>query len=144
MATMNHDEREAFLRDVRIGVIGIEDPGRGPLTVPIWYSYEDDGHIRVLMSPKSKKAVLIDAAGRFSLCAQSEALPYKYVMVEGPVVETVDCDIELHARPMARRYLGEEMGDEYVAGGNDSTSIALTMKPERWYSVDYGKTAADD
>ena len=33
---MTKDEREAFLADLHVGVISIEDPGRGPLTVPIW------------------------------------------------------------------------------------------------------------
>ncbi len=136
---MSKDEREAFLRLPHVGVIGIEDSGRGPLTVPIGFDYTDDGHIRVLMHPESKKAVLIDAAGRFSLCSQSEQLPYQYVMVEGPVVDRQPCDVEAHARPMAHRYLGQKMGDDYVGSGQDSSSVVYSMKPERWYSVDYGK-----
>lgn len=136
---MSKQEREEFLSEVHVGVIGIEFPGRGPLTVPIWYSYEPGGDLSVLMSPTSLKGKLLAEAGRFSLCAQSESLPYKYVMVEGAVIETRPCDIEADSRPMARRYLGKELGDQYVGDGGESTSVVITMKTERWYSVDYGK-----
>ncbi len=144
MATMSKEEREEYLSRPHIGMIGIEDPGHGPLTVPIWYGYEPGGDLTVLMSPDSRKAKLIEKAGRFTLAVQRERLPYKYVMVEGPVVSTVPCLTEEHARPMARRYLGEEMGDKYVEDGLDQSNVAITMRPERWYSTDYGKTADSD
>ncbi len=141
MATMSPEERQDYLARPHAGVLGVDDPGRGPLAVPIWYAYEPGGMVTILTHPQSRKAKLIQAAGRFSLCVQRERLPYKYVMVEGPVVETIECDIEEHARPMAHRYLGKELGDQYVEGGDDSTSIVIRMQPERWYSTDYGKTA---
>ncbi|MGH1505458.1 MAG: pyridoxamine 5'-phosphate oxidase family protein [Acidimicrobiales bacterium] len=141
MATMSPEERQDYLARPHVGVLGVDDPGRGPLTVPIWYAYEPGGTVTILTHPQSRKAKLIQAAGRFSLCVQRERLPYKYVMVEGPVVETIECDIEEHARPMAHRYLGKELGDQYVEDGDDSTSIVIRMQPERWYSTDYGKTA---
>lgn len=140
MAKMTPEEREEYLSRPHVGVLGITDPGRGPLTVPIWYDYEPGGLVTILTHPESKKAKLIAEAGRFSLCVQRERLPYKYVMVEGPVVETSECDVEAHARPMAHRYLGAALGDQYVEDGDDSTSIVIRMRPERWYSTDYGKS----
>ena len=135
---MSKEEREAFLAKPNIGILGVEDPGHGPLTVPIWYSYEPGGDIKILTGPGSKKATLIANAQRFSLCAQQEALPYRYVMAEGAVTETRPADLEEDERPMARRYLGNLMGDRYC---DDATadSIVITMYPQRWYSVDYGK-----
>lgn len=139
MATMSREERETFLALPHVGVLGIERPGRGPLTVPIWYAYSPGGDVVILTSPDSLKGKLIAKAGQFSLCAQSESLPYKYVMVEGSVSETRACDVEADARPMAHRYLGKAMGDEYIGGGEDSSSVVISMTPTTWYSVDYGK-----
>jgi hypothetical protein len=34
----------------------------------------------------ARKAELVRLAGGFSLCAQQDQLPYKYVTVEGPVI----------------------------------------------------------
>ncbi len=40
---MTRQEREAFLADLHVGIISIDEPGRGPLTAPIWYDYEPGG-----------------------------------------------------------------------------------------------------
>ncbi|HEY5165085.1 MAG TPA: pyridoxamine 5'-phosphate oxidase, partial [Acidimicrobiia bacterium] len=37
--TMSPEEREAFLAEVHVGVISVANDDRGPLTVPIWYTY---------------------------------------------------------------------------------------------------------
>jgi hypothetical protein len=70
---MTPAEREAFLADVHVGILGVDEPRR---------------------------------AGRFSLGAQSEALPYRYVSVEGPVTvveDTVDADERRRRRRRRRR-----------------------------------------
>ncbi len=136
MAAMNETERQGFLAEMHVGVMGIADGERGPLAVPVWYSYEPGGDVVVLTSPDSRKAKLVDAAGRFSMCAQQEALPYKYVMVEGPVVEVRDSEPG-EIEKMAIRYLGEEGGRAYAAD-SEGGSVMYSMRPERWYSVDYG------
>ncbi|MFT7597470.1 MAG: nitroimidazol reductase NimA-like FMN-containing flavoprotein [Acidimicrobiales bacterium] len=136
---MSVEERESFLSRPHVGVLGVEESGRGPLTVPIWYAYEPGGEIVILTGPTSKKAKLIETAGRFSLCVQQEALPYRYVMVEGAVTETRLAELEADERPMARRYLGEQMGDRYCEDTSPVESIRIAMQPDRWYSVDYGK-----
>lgn len=137
--SMTEAERQDFLAAVHVGVLAIERDGRAPLAVPIWYAYEPGGLLNILIGPDSLKAKLLAASGRFSLCAQSEQVPYQYVMVEGPIVETRQCDVERDARTMARRYLGKEMGDQFVEDGDDSNMICVSMRPETWYSVDYGK-----
>ncbi len=139
MANMSKSEREDFLAQPHVGVISIEAEGRGPVTVPIWYSYEPGGHVKVLTGVDSKKTKLLQAAGRFSLCVQRERLPYKYVSVEGPIVETRPAELELDSRPMAHRYLGPGMGDQYVEDGAEGDdSLCFLMAPQRWSSVDYG------
>src|SRR5215210_3768576 len=65
--------------DVRVGMISIAEDGRGPLTVPIWYGYTPGGDLSVWMAKASRKAVLLQRAGRFSLCVQTEQRPYQYV-----------------------------------------------------------------
>ena len=143
---MTREEREAFLADVHVGVLSVVEEGRGPLTVPIWYSYEPGGDVRIVTDPQSKKGKLLERSGRFSLCAQTEAVPYKYVSVEGPVVSVEPADVEGHTRPMAHRYLGQELGDQYIEAtqsepGRDR-NVVIRMRPERWLTVDYAKQFA--
>jgi hypothetical protein len=42
---------------------------------------------------------------------------------------------------MARRYLGPEGGDEYIASNpaDAEDSLMVRMTPEHWLGVDYGK-----
>jgi nitroimidazol reductase NimA-like FMN-containing flavoprotein (pyridoxamine 5'-phosphate oxidase superfamily) len=138
---MSREEREAFLADVHVGVLSVGRPSRGPLSVPVWYTYTAGGPISVITGGTSRKALLIADAGRFSLCAQSEAPPYKYVSVEGPVTSTetpVDPD---ERRAEAHRYLGREYGDLYLEATAESapSNCVIRMMPEAWYTADFAK-----
>ncbi|MFM9133374.1 MAG: PPOX class F420-dependent oxidoreductase [Actinomycetota bacterium] len=139
--SMTQSEREEFLAGLHVGILGIERPDGPPLTVPIWYAYEPGGELWFLTSPDSVKGRLLRQSMRFSLCAQSESLPYKYVSVEGTATIS-PADKELHSRPMAHRYLGVKGGDRYVesgAGEDDGESVRVSMVPERWFTLDYSK-----
>lgn len=139
---MTKEEREAFLADVHTAVISIPEEGRGPVTVPIWYRVDDEGDVLVVTPTGSRKARLCEIGTRISLCVQDEALPPRYVSVEGPVVAIEDGTIE-EATIMAQRYLGDEIGAAYVEmtrnrpeAGNESL---IRMRPERWFSGDFAK-----
>jgi nitroimidazol reductase NimA-like FMN-containing flavoprotein (pyridoxamine 5'-phosphate oxidase superfamily) len=138
---MTKQEREAFLADVHVGVISIAELGRGPLTVPVWYAYDPGGELRLVTARTSRKGQLLARSGRFSLCAQTETAPYKYVSVEGPIVAVEDADLERDLRPLARRYLGPQMGDQYVenTASEHSDNVLVRMRPERWLTVDFAK-----
>ena len=140
---MSRAEREAFLAAVRVGVISIADDGRGPLSVPIWYGYEPGGELWIVTDRESRKGKLLLKADRFSLCVQTETPPYQYVSVEGRIVTLERAELERHTRVLAHRYLGVEGGDAYIkaTGASDESegSIVVTMRPERWLTVDYRK-----
>ena len=140
---MTTREREAFLADVHVGIISIEEDGRGPLAVPIWYAYEPGSELRVVTGKTSRKGRLLARAGRFSLCVQAEQPPYKYVSVEGPIVSTEAADRERDRRPLAHRYLGVEMGDRYIESTRNAPeyadNVVIRMRPDRWLTVDYAK-----
>jgi PPOX class probable F420-dependent enzyme len=137
---MTEDERETFLAALHVGVLGVERPDGPPLVLPVWYSYEPGGEVVVLTSASSLKGRLVAAAGRASLCAQEEALPYKYVTVEGPVeIDQLGADAHVAVEPMAVRYLGEEMGRSYAASSVGADEIRIRIRPQRWFSVDYSK-----
>jgi PPOX class probable F420-dependent enzyme len=138
---MTKDEREAFLAGVHVGVLSIAEPGRGPLAAPIWYGYEPGGELWVVTERESRKGRLLTGRPRVSLVAQTESPPYRYVSVEGPVVHVGSAERERDVRPLARRYLGTEGGDQYVAetAGTFGEEILVRIRPERWLTVDYRK-----
>ena len=137
---MTQEERETFLAALHVGVLSVTREGRAPLTVPIWYRYTPGGEIVLITARASHKTALIASAGRFSLCAQDEAPPYRYVTVEGPVVAIEPADHARDVHPMRQRYLGaavsEESGGE---SGTDEHTVVIRMCPDRWLAADYGK-----
>src|SRR6059058_698306 len=108
---MSEHERQEFLAAVHVGAISIGRADGPPLTVPIWYGYESGGLVWIITGAESLKARLLNAAQRFSLCAQTEEPPfYKYVSVEGPIAEVAPAELEADRQPLARRYFGRELG----------------------------------
>jgi PPOX class probable F420-dependent enzyme len=135
---MSPAERESFLAELHVGVLAVAaGDGRGPLAIPIWYRYQPGGTVTVTTGENSTKARAIAAAGRFSLCAQDEAPPYRYVSVEGPAVLGPRDPAERSA--IARRYLGQEEGDAWIAANPAMDDVVIRMTPERWQTADFGK-----
>ena len=140
--TMTKAERETFLAETYIAVISVDAAERGPLTLPVWYSYKPGGVVRFATAATSKKTELIREAGRLSLCVQNESWPYRYVSVEGPAVIS-EPDFERDIRQVALRYIGKERGERYLASTAEERErmgeVLITLTPERWLSEDYRK-----
>jgi len=135
---MSVDEKQAFLAGVHVGVIGLNDAGRGPLTVPIWYDYTPGGELWLITGAHSRKGKLLSQGTRVSLAAQSETPPYQYVSVEGPVTRITPTDAQT-LLDMAIRYLGKEQGTAYANSSDLADQITVYISPEHWLAVDYGK-----
>jgi hypothetical protein len=140
------EEREDFLAGLHVGVISATDGDRGPLTTPVWYTYEKGGVIVVCTRSETRKVRKLALGKRVSFLVQVEGnitageLP-KYVSVEGPVVKFEDADLNRDLRPIVHRYLGEAVGDAYLASTRGDTAkdeVVIHIRPERWYTRDFG------
>jgi PPOX class probable F420-dependent enzyme len=138
--TMTKQEREDFLAGTHVGVLAVNADGGSPVVTPIWYSYERDGDVTMSTGVASNKTVALRDAGHASLCVQTEAAPYQYVVVEGPVAITDGVDSDWR-RGLARRYLGAELGDAYIESTIDQerTSVTVRLSPQKWRTTDYNK-----
>jgi hypothetical protein len=133
---MTEEERTAFLADVHVGVLAVDEPGRGPHALPVWYLYQN-AEVLVGIDDSSRKAELLRAAGRAALTVQTEVAPYKYVSIEGPVVLEPATHDEL---ALAVRYLGAELGAWYVEHNpRTAESLTVRLRPERWRTFDFAK-----
>lgn len=138
MPKMTSSERETYLAELHVGVIAVERPDRAPLAVPIWYAYEPGGDIVLSTEVGTVKETVIRAAGRFTITAQDEVFPYRYVTAEGPVTAIEPAD-DPTVRAIAVRYLGEQDGNAFTDANPASNSVVIRMRPERWLSTDYSK-----
>jgi nitroimidazol reductase NimA-like FMN-containing flavoprotein (pyridoxamine 5'-phosphate oxidase superfamily) len=142
---MSPEEREAYLAGVHVGVLTVATGGeRGPLATPLWYQYKPGGSVRFLSGSESRKARLIQAASRATLCVQSDKMPYRYVTVEGPVAEIGASEAGFR-REVYHRYLGPEAGDQALEALADVArdEVIFELVPQRWTSSDYSEDFAE-
>jgi len=139
-ASLSVRDREAFLAQPHVAALSVSaGPSRGPLTVPIWYQYAPGGEAWVLTEAGSRKAQLIEAAGRFTLMVERVMPTVRYVSVEGPVTRTVAGTDEL-LREISSRYLPPDKVAAYVefAEVELGEQLAIYLRPERWLTADFG------
>jgi uncharacterized protein len=141
---MTPQERQEFLAEPHVGVLSVaSDDDRPPLTVPLWYGYGPGGNITFFTATqgrKARKTGLIRKVGVLSLCVQREEFPYKYVTVEGTVVEEDRPPSAEQMLAIARRYLPEEVAQWFVKAelGHPSSELVLfTVRPDRWLTADF-------
>ena len=140
-APMSRAKREAFLAGVHVGIVSVDEPGEGPLSVPVWYLYEPAGEIVLVTRPQARKAPLLAVGALVSFVVQSEEMPPRYVSVQGTVVSAEPADVARDLKPVVRKYLGAEVGDAYVDGTRpDGTDeIVVRIRPRRWFSRDFAR-----
>jgi nitroimidazol reductase NimA-like FMN-containing flavoprotein (pyridoxamine 5'-phosphate oxidase superfamily) len=133
-------DRELFLAEPHIAALSVAaGPDRGPWSVPIWYQYTPGGEAWVLTTAGSRKARLIEAAGRFTLMVDRLAPTVRYVSVEGPVTRVVPGTDEL-LREITERYLPPEKVDAYIklSEAEFGEQVAIYLRPQRWLTGDMG------
>lgn len=146
---MTERQREDFLAAPHIAILSVQsDDGRPPLAVPVFYHYEPGGNLTFFTNTqgrKSRKVRLIQKAQALTFVVQQEDPPYKYVMVEGSVIDVArppQADVML---PIVRRYMPEEFAQGFVQGElshADSQLVLYTVRPDRWASNDFSEDAA--
>jgi len=136
-------DRESFLAEPHVAALSVSaGPGRGPFMVPIWYQYAPGGEAWVLTEARSRKARLIEAAGRFSLMVDRVMPTTRYVSVEGPVSRTVPGTDEL-LWEITTRYLPPDKVPAYIdfAKAELGEQVAIYLRPQLWLTADLGPGA---
>ena len=135
---MSKFEREAFLSEVHLGVIGIDEVNHSPRVVPLWYDFDPIIGVTIIVKERSRKLKLLTIANRFSLCVQKATIPYKHVSVQGPIIENRSCNDAIDLPKMVHRYMGNIAGEKYLQERSPERSVILVMRPEKWITANYG------
>lgn len=137
-------ERQEFLAEPHIGVLSVaSDDDRPPLTVPVWYGYRPGGNVSFFTGTQGRKArkiKLIQDSGVLSLAVQREKFPYRYVTVEGTVIQIDRPPSAEQMFAVVRRYLPEEAAQGFVKAELElpgSELVLFTIRPDRWLTADF-------
>lgn len=144
---LTETERDAFLAESHVAVLAIPRGDRPPHTSPVWYHHQPGGNITFFTGTqgrRSRKADLIEQAGVVSLCVQQETFPYKYLTVEGAIVQTDWSPSAEQALAIVGRYLPEEMAQGFVAAELEHPTgefVLFSVRPDHWHSLDFSQDA---
>ena len=141
---MTETEREEFLAETRVAVVSVAgEDGRPPHAVPVWYGYEPGGNLSFFTGTqgrRARKSELIERAGVVAVSVQHGEMPYRYVTVEGTVVNARRPPSPEQMLAVVRRYLPEEYAQGMVAeelGREDSQLVLYEVRPDRWLTNDF-------
>jgi nitroimidazol reductase NimA-like FMN-containing flavoprotein (pyridoxamine 5'-phosphate oxidase superfamily) len=133
-------ERDALLAESLVAALAVTaEGGRGPLSVPVWYSYHPGADFMITTGGGSRKARLIASAGRFTLLVDRTAPTYRYVTAEGPVTSTAATTDEELAE-ISARYMPADKVPAYMEQlrSSEDDIVTIRMRPEHWLSADLG------
>ncbi len=133
-------EAVAFLAEPNICVLATTGPGNAAHAMPMWYLY-DEGDILFASGRKSQKVRNVERSGKATVVIDRRDPPYYAVMVKGSAaIEPALSHDKMFA--LASRYIGEERAQRYMADRDDSDSVTIRVRPERF--VEYHGLAGRD
>lgn len=144
---LTEQEREAFLAEPRVAVLSLpSDDERPPLAFPAWYAHHGGDRITYYTHRtelRSRKLRLLREGSVLSLCVQREEPPYKYVTVEGTVVDENDAPTDGERLAIIERYLAADEAraylDDEIASG--VAVVIFTIRADRWTGLDFAEDA---
>jgi PPOX class probable F420-dependent enzyme len=132
-------ELRAFLDERHLAVLTTNGADGYPHATPVWYLAEPDGALYVIVLAETAKVRNIRRDPRIAITIAPARRPYSYVRYRGDA-ELLPDGIENYPRILARRYLGEPAGDEYLASlGPEAKFLVIRLKGdpiETWKSLD--------
>ena len=129
---MTPAERDAFLRETRIGKLATLNADGSPTVVPIWFEW-DGAEARIFTDRKSLKVARIRRDPRVALSVEEGVgVPERWVTIEGTAAIVEEGGMEL-ARRLAQRYYSPERCAQALAGWEKMAEswVVLRITPRK-------------
>ncbi len=130
MTTALTPEIEEFLRRPNVAALATVRPDGRPHVTPVWYDFSDN-EFMVSTFRSAQKLENVARKGFAALCVYTQELPYRLVIVQGTARVGSPVDSVWRER-IARRYLGDSAGRQYVRDTADWDVIAIHIRPVKW------------
>ena len=102
-------------------------PDGTPQVTPVWVDY-DGTHVIVNTAKGRKKANNLERNPRVALAIADPANPYRYLGIQGRVVEMTENGGDAHIDKMAKKYLGK---DTYPFRAPGEKRVIVKIAPEK-------------
>jgi PPOX class probable F420-dependent enzyme len=118
-------EKPAFAQLATVNTDG------SPQVTPVWVDY-DGTHLIVNTAKGRKKANNLERNPRVALAISDPANPYRYLGIQGRVVEMTENGGDAHIDKMAKKYMGK---DTYPLRTPDERRVIVKIAPEKVHTM---------
>lgn len=134
MKKLTRAECLTFLLDrPRTGKIATVQPNGRPHVAPIWFALDGDQVVFTTWHA-TVKAHNLRHAPWVSLCVDDETPPFAFVKVDGTVTIASDLgELRQWATAIARRYMGDELAEQYGNRNAVEGELLVRVTPTRIY-----------
>jgi pyridoxamine 5'-phosphate oxidase-like protein len=110
-------------------------PDGTPRVIPIWFHW-DGKELIVAGPPDAPKMIALPRNGNVAVTIDTETWPYHALLVRGTASSTVVPGVPSEYASAARRYMGEEGGDNWVANVKQMSAetARIAIRPE-WVGI---------
>lgn len=143
---MSDDELRSFLRSSKTIIINSNGPGGYPHPMPMWFSIDDDGSVRMTTFRKSQKVLNLERDPRVSLLVEAGE---EYSQLRGAVLygraRVVDDLVVVTQTLLAIGGAGNltdpaaRKGAEAAVAKTAAKRVAILIRPEKIVSWDHAK-----
>lgn len=132
MAKMTPQEARRFLETgTRTAKLATVRADGSPHVVPVWFVVDGDDLVFSTWHA-SVKAKNLRREPRVSLSVDDEAPPFSFVRVDGTATLSDDPDeLARFARPLAARYVGEDLADRFAARNAVEGELVVRVTPTK-------------
>ncbi len=133
--TMTDEQRDAFLRETRIGTLCTLNDDGSPNALPLWYDW-DGSTVRMFSKRETGKVRRLVRDGRACLSvADPVGVTEAWVTVEGTVAVLDEGGKELAIKLAGRYYEGEQRDDTIATWSASDDWVLLELTPTRVRSM---------
>lgn len=139
MPPLTAGELDTFLKQAPIARLGSLNPDGTIHLAPVWFSYDENGHILVGTQDLTRKARNVKHNPKVSVLVDTQEPPYKGILIYGQAeLDYVDAATKRVA--IFEKYLPAEQAREIVGNlASRYTQVIIRIRPDRIISFDYAK-----
>jgi PPOX class probable F420-dependent enzyme len=132
MYSMSPEEWRAFLAEgTRTGKVATTRTDGRPHVAPVWFVLDGDDLVFTTNRDTVKGRSLV-RTGQAAMCVDDERPPYAFVLVEGAITVSEEPGPLLDATTrIARRYMGEELAEQFGARNAVPGELLVRLTPSR-------------
>ena len=131
MATIPDSHKDLLTTKKAFAQLATLNPDGSPQVTPVWVDF-DGTHVLINTAKGRVKAKNLAREPRVAISLSDPDNPYRYLGVQGRVVEITEDGADAHIDKLAKKYIGQ---DKYPYRAPGEVRVIVKIAPEKVHTV---------